>query len=194
MTKILVIGHADADGHLIAEQTRRNLSKVLSFKVASFVDAKLTKGHRAWRTVDQIEGVDACDLIVFVDLMFAPKSFPEEAAALVDLANRYPAKLFVVIDHHPLPEARLSAAPNIRTVYRPNVSDCTVGPRTDLMVLAAIDEKQGEYVKDRIKDHFDTLVKGLRRASAAGTELQGRNLTALIRHNCWGGYPSAWLR
>lgn len=185
MTNVLVVGHADADGHVIAEQTRRNLSKIPSFDVDSFVDAKLTRGHHAWRTVDQIQAIGSAELIVFVDLMFAPKSFPEEAAALVGLAKRHAEKRFIIIDHHPLPEARLSEAPNVRTIYRPSVVDCTIGPRTDLMVLAAIDEKQAEDVADRIKDHFETIVCGLRRASAGGSEMQGRNLSALIRFNCW---------
>lgn len=185
MTKFLVVGHSDADGHVIAEQTRRNLSHISNNQVDLFVDAQLTSGHRAWKTVDQINQVSDADVIVFVDMMFSPIGFAEESSALVQLAKRNSEKTFIVIDHHPLPTSRLSEADNIRCVYRPHVVECTIGPRSDLMVLAAMDEKQDHLVEHRIKDYYPVLVQGLKRAAARGGPLQGKLLGLLIRHDMW---------
>ena len=46
-------------------------------------------------------------LIFFVDLMFAPASYAQEAAALLRLVQDRPQKRFFLIDHHPLPLRRL---------------------------------------------------------------------------------------
>ena len=163
----------------------RNLASVPGFSVHSFVDPVLSKGHQSWKTIDQIPGVHSANIVIFVDLMFAPKSFAEEAASLLRLAKKFKDKLFVVIDHHPMPTSRLAEAPNVRSIYRPNVSECTIGPRSDLMVLAALDENQRSLVEDRVRDYFPQIVFGLRRAAANGGELQGKLLTTLIRNECW---------
>ena len=50
--RALVIGHADADGYIIAEQTRRNLAEVKSFEVDVVVDPHRTKDHKTWLNLD----------------------------------------------------------------------------------------------------------------------------------------------
>src|SRR5665213_3473869 len=127
MTKsVVVVGHADADGHLITEQVRRNLASVKNFDVSAVVDPVRTKDHRAWLALDLLSEVDNADYVFFVDLMFAPASFTEEAKALVQFVNDRPEKQFFLIDHHPLPLRRLENAKNLHVAYRPEVFDCEI--------------------------------------------------------------------
>jgi len=179
----LVIGHADADGHLITEQVRRNLAAIPSLEVTAFVDPQRTKDHKAWTKLDSIEEIEGAELIFFVDLMFAPASFAEEATALVDFVNRRPDKTFFLIDHHPLPTRRLEMAKNLHFSYRPEVVDCAIGPRSGMMVVAALCEGQRDpAITDPV---HETLALGMRRAAALGGNLPGEKLLALLQSNCW---------
>src|SRR5260221_9410954 len=146
--RVLVVGHADADGHLIAEQVRRNLALIEGFDVKAVVDPARTKDHKSWMKLDAISEIAEADLVFFVDLMFAPASFAEEASALVDFVTARPKKHFFLIDHHPLPLRRLGMADNLRVIYRPDVFECAVGPRSGMMVVAALCEKQHAMVAD----------------------------------------------
>jgi hypothetical protein len=141
--RALVIGHADADGHLITEQVRRNLALISGFDVKAVVDPARTKDHKSWMRLSSIDEIADADLVFFVDLMFAPATFDEEAGALVDFVRDRPSKQFFLIDHHPLPLRRLASADNLRVVYRPEVFDCALGPRSGMMVVAALCENQG---------------------------------------------------
>ena len=46
---VLIVGHADADGHLAAEQSRRNALRNGARECEVFVDAKCTASYRIWR-------------------------------------------------------------------------------------------------------------------------------------------------
>jgi hypothetical protein len=185
MKSVLVISHADGDGHVIAEQVRRNLAAVPTFDIATIVDPIRTRDHKTWTHLDAIPEIDAAEIIFFVDLMFAPMSFAAEADALVDFVTKRPTKQFFVLDHHPLPLRRLYRAPNLRPVYRPDVFDCTFGAASHLMVLAALLESQPSRVKAE-KSHDDViLARGIKRAAAPGGPLVGEKLLALIRHERW---------
>lgn len=186
MTEVLVVSHADADGHLIAEQTRRNLSLIDTFRVRTVVDPARTKDHKVWTKLDTIEEIADAELVFFVDLMFAPATFAEEATALVDFVQRRPEKQFFLIDHHPLPLRRLERAKNLRAVYRPDVFECSLGPRSGMMVVAALCENQGQRVADIKQPQHDILAVGMRRAAAhGGGTLAGEKLLALLRADCW---------
>jgi single-stranded DNA-specific DHH superfamily exonuclease len=137
---VLVVGHADADGHLITEQVRRNLARIDRFNVETVVDPVRTKDHKAWTKLDDITEIEDADIVFFVDLMFAPSTFDEEARSLVEFVNDRREKQFFLIDHHPLPLRRLAAADNLRVLYRPDVFECAVGPRSGMMVVAALCE------------------------------------------------------
>ena len=139
---VLIVSHADADGHIIAEQTRRNLAMVPAFSVSTVVDPARTRDHRVWMRLEQFREIDVSEIVFFVDLMFAPASFVEEANALSTFAMERPATRFFVLDHHPLPLERLRRAPNLGAVYRSDVVDCTFGRTSWLMVIAALLEKQ----------------------------------------------------
>ena len=185
MKRVLVVSHADADGHVIAEQVRRNLATVPTFKVSTVVDPARTKDHRTWTKLGSIPEIDANEIVFFVDLMFAPVSFAVEADALVEFALARPQKSFFVLDHHPLPLRRLYRAPNLRPIYRPDVFDCTFGFSTHLMVIAALLETQPTRVEALAQPEDAALAKGIKRAAAHGGPLAGERLLALLQHDCW---------
>jgi hypothetical protein len=183
--RVLVVSHADADGHLIAEQVRRNLSLIKGFDVNVVVDPERTRDHKAWTKLNAIPEIDHADLVFFVDLMFAPESFGIEAKALVDFVQDRPKTRFFLIDHHPLPLRRLGWAKNLNVTYRPDVFDCAIGPRSGMMVVAAICEHQDAAVADIKQPIHETLAIGVRRAAAIGGPLPGDKLLALLKANRW---------
>lgn len=183
--QVLVIGHADADGHLIAEQVRRNLAQIESFNVGVLVDPSLTKDHKAWTHLDEIDEISTAEYVFFVDLMFGPMSYIEEARALTEFAQDHPEKRFFLIDHHPLPLRRLSAADNLRVLYRPDVLECAIGPRSGMMVVAALCERQDDEVADIKEPVHETIAVGVRRAAALGGPLPGEKLLALLKADRW---------
>jgi hypothetical protein len=184
---VLVVSHADADGHVIAEQVRRNLATVDSFNVTTLIDPERTKDHKAWLHLDALQELEKSEIVFFVDLMFAPASFGQEADALVRFATDRPSKRFFVLDHHPLPLRRLASAKNIRALYRRDVCDCTFGPPSRMMVLAALCEKQPTRARQIKTPMEDVVAQGLRRAAALGGPLPGAKLSALLRFNEWRG-------
>lgn len=186
MKRVLVVSHADGDGHLIAEQVRRNLTAVPAFEVATVVDPQRTQDHKTWTKLETIREIDSCEIVFFVDLMFAPASFGREADALVRFVGERPAKRFFVLDHHPLPLRRLEQAPNVRAVYRPDVMDCTFGTASPMMVIAALLEKQPTRARALKRPSDDLLAMGIKRAAAPGGPLAGPKLSALLQFDCWG--------
>lgn len=185
MRNILVVSHADADGHVIAEQVRRNLELVPTFNVTTLVDAVRTKDHKTWTKLDEISEIEQFDIVFFVDLMFAPSSFVAEADALVSFVAERPTKTFFVLDHHPLPMRLLGRAKNLHAQYQRDVVDCTFGSPSWMMAIAALLEKQPTRVTGYTQDHKD-LAEGIRRAAAPGGPLPGEKLSALLRFEYWG--------
>lgn len=184
---VLVVGHADADGHLITEQVRRNLASIEEFEVRALVDPERTRNHRTWLNLESITEIENADIVFFVDLMFSPNSFVEEAQALTNFVGDHSRKTFLLLDHHPLPLRLLSRAENLRALYRPDVFECALGPRSDMMVVAALCERQESKVTDIKETAHDTMALGMRRAAAIGGDLPGEGLLALLREDCWVG-------
>lgn len=182
---VLVVSHADADGHVIAEQVRRNLAAVPSFDVSTIVDPERTKDHKTWTKLDAFPEVENADLVFFVDLMFAPASFTGEAESLVDFVSHRPSKLFFVLDHHPIPFRLLDRAPNLRALYQRDVVDCTFGIPSWMMCIAALLEKQETRIEALTNPVHVQLAEGIRRAAAPGGPLPGEKLLALLRYECW---------
>jgi hypothetical protein len=183
--QVLVVGHADADGHVITEQVRRNLEAVTSFRVSTVVDPKRTSGHKAWLHLDAIPEIENADLVVFVDLMFASPSFASEADALVSFAKQRATKRFFILDHHPLPLRRLSEASNVHAVYYEDVMDCTVGTPSPMMIVAALCESQATRAQELRRPIDEDIRKGMKRAAALNGALSGPRLLALLRFNRW---------
>lgn len=185
MRDVLVVSHADADGHVIAEQVRRNLGLIPTFRVTTLVDVVRTKDHKTWTKLGQISEIDQFEIVFFVDLMFAPSSFVAEADALVRFVTDRPMKRFFVLDHHPLPIRLLGRAKNLHAQYQRDVVDCTFGSPSWMMAIAALLEKQPTRVTSFTQDHRD-LAEGIRRAAAPGGPLPGEKLSALLRYEYWG--------
>lgn len=186
--RVVVIGHADADGYIIAEQTRRNLAQVKSFDVDVVVDPNRTKDHKTWLHLDQFNEIDRADYVFFVDLMFAPATYAAEARALTAFVQSKPQKRFFLVDHHPLPLSRLEAADNLRVVYRSDVAECVIGPRTGMMVVAALCEPQPSEVAKSVKEPLhQELAYGMRRAAVLGGPLEGKKLSVLLQADRWDG-------
>ena len=183
MKQVLIVSHADADGHVIAEQVRRNLSMVPTFEVSTVVDPERTRDHRIWMNLESLPEIDTSEIVFFVDLMFAPPSFVAEAEALVEFALQRPTKQFFLLDHHPLPLKRLSRAWNLHSVYRPDVVDCTFGHASALMEIAALLEKQPTRIVGDAEQKL--LAKGVKRAAAIGGPLAGEKLLTLMRFERW---------
>lgn len=184
--QVYVVGHADADGHLITTQVCRNLSKVPGFEVFGIVNAELTKNHKTWFNLRQLPIAEDADMVFFMDLMFAPSSFLDEAKALMQFIKDRPKTRFFVMDHHPLPLGRL-VAPNLRAIYRDEVSDCTFGPRSVLMEAAALCEKQPTRVKADPKraSKLMPLATAIQRAAIPKGPLAGERLMALMHAGQW---------
>lgn len=181
----VIISHSDADGHLIAEQVRRNLSLTGLFDLDVVVDPARTRDHKAWLKLNSIKEIDDAKFVFSVDLMFSPGSFDLEARALVDFISDRQDKRFFLIDHHPLPLRRLQQANNLRMAYRPDVFECAIGPRSGMMVVAAICEHQDSQVADIKTAVHETLAIGVRRAAAEGGPLPGDKLLALLKADRW---------
>lgn len=184
--RALIVGHADADGHIIVEQSRRNLAETGAFDIKIVVDPARTKDHKAWTHLEAIEEIVGAEYVFFLDLMFAPASYAEEARALMHFARSYPEKRFFLIDHHPLPLQRLAAADNLRVMYRPDVAECAIGPRSGMMVVAALCEPQFSEAASEVKNSLhETLARGMKRAAALGGPLPGEKLLALLKADRW---------
>jgi hypothetical protein len=184
MRPVLVVSHADADGHVIAEQVSRNCRRA-GFDVNTVVDPSRTKDHKTWTKLEGITEIEDAEIVLFVDLMFAPSSYAAEAQALVDFAVQRPQKRFFVLDHHPVPKRLLERAANLHSAYRRDVVDCTFGTPSWLMGIAALLEKQPTRVREVAGEHHRLLAEGIRRAAAPGGGLAGPKLLALLRAECW---------
>lgn len=183
--RALIVGHADADGHLIAEQVRRNLASTGSFEVDVVVDPDRTMDHKTWLNLEAIPEVEQADYVFFVDLMFGPDSYADEAKALARFVGARPEKQFFLIDHHPLPQHRLQETQNLHMAYRPDVCECAIGPRSGMMVVAALCEHQNAEVASVKRPVHSALARGMMRAAARRAPLQGQKLLALLKADRW---------
>ena len=183
--RTVIVSHADADGHIIAEQTRRNLQSISATEIKVVVDPARTQNHKVWLRLDALPEIEGADSVFFMDLMFGHETFAAESACLVDYARSKPNTRFFLVDHHPFPLRRLEAAKNIRAIYRPDVAHVSLGPRCGMMVAAAICEHQRRDVAPYCTSLHDEVALGVRRAAALGGNLPGLQLLTLLRHNCW---------
>jgi len=181
--RMLIVGHADADGHLAAEQSRRNALRSGARACQVFIDAKRTAGHRIWRNHLPEIPIQGADTVVFVDLMFHPGKVAEDVSALADLARENPEKTFMAIDHHPVPG--LPALPaNLSICFTPAVYTCCFGAPSDLMVVAAICDRDEEPILAMIDETMRRRALGVKRASA-DRDLAGEKLLRLLATDRW---------
>lgn len=180
----LVVGHADGDGHLAAEQSRRNLLSAGFARVDVLVDPRITAGHRFWdRYLGGLALGDA-DLIVFVDLMFSPSDPVASFEALSRRARSEPGRRFKVVDHHPVTDLP-PTPPNLSIEFTREVFRCCQGKPSELMLIASVCDRDEAPVEHLLSDHHRRMAVGVQRAAADRHGLAGRGLLRLLRQNRW---------
>jgi len=180
---VLIVGHADADGHLAAEQSRRNGLAAGAKTCDVFIHPTYTAGHRMWQThLDKIP-LDGSDVVIFVDLMFRRDDIAGSVGALIDLVRSLPESTFMVIDHHPV--GGLPALPeNLSILLTPAVYTCCFGPPSHLMVVASICDNDEAPVAAMIDQTARQRALGMTRA-AADRNLVGAPLLRLLSGERW---------
>ena len=185
----IIFGHADADGHLAAEQTRTNL-EAEGVEVSDVVVSTETRNYRFWERT--FPGLDFSKfrLVVVVDIAFSFRNPTQSLDSLLQTVDRHPSTHVVVIDHHPL---KRSSRPrtNLTMVEVKSVYDCCLGtPSDELMVVAATCDGDGKAVRSRTSDQFIKRALGVRRAAADMHSMVGSRLLSLLRGRRWEFFES----
>lgn len=182
--RVLVVGHADADGHLAAEQSRRNVLKLGAKSCSVFVDPGVTKNYRFWdRHLPNFDFGEA-ETIIFVDIMLNPKTLKKSFACLIEKVLKEKHRQFILIDHHPL--GGLPGIPeNLKICFTPIVYTCCYGPPSDIMIVASICDRDEKPIQEMITFTHRHRAKGVRRAAADTKELAGAPLLRLLSLDRW---------
>ena len=176
----IVFGHADADGHLAAEQTRdylvqRNLS------VTTVVSSK-THNYRFWEKLSEFDLSDY-ELVIFVDIAFRFRDSSDSLARLLLVSDQQLHKQFIAIDHHPLVSPRRPRE-NVRLIEVSDPYHCCFGipdPRSHASSCSV------RRVPDRVTPTplLRRRALGVKRAAADVGGVAGDRLLALIRERRW---------
>lgn len=182
--RVLVFGHADGGGHLAAEQSRKNLEKDGALSCEVIVDPRLTRSYRFWeRTLPHFD-LGEHELVVIVDLMLDPNEPKRSFEALADYAARERDRQFLVINYHM--QKRLPRPPsNVILAFTSTAFLCCYGMPSNLMVTAAICERDDAPVKHLITPIHRKRATGIARAAADVSVLAGERLMALLRVGRW---------
>ena len=176
----IVFGHADADGHLAAEQTRDWLVR-LGVDVTTIVSAE-TRNYRFW---SKLPGFDLSNygIVVFVDIAFDFKDRADSLARLLDVSDRHLQAQFIVVDHHPLARPRIPRQ-NVQLVEVVDPYDCCLGvPDSELMEVASLcDGAPTSVVPTPV---LRKRALGVKRAAADTSGIAGDGLLQLIRERRW---------
>lgn len=184
---VLLIGHADGDGYLATEVSRRNALGAGARHCEVLIDPKVTGGYRIWdRYLDRID-LGAADMVIFVDLMLSYRDPRDSFDRLAALARREPARHFVLIDHHPV-EGLPTPPDNLELRFTNRVYDCCWGDpdnEADMMLVASICDRDEAPVRDRITEVHRRRAVGLSRAAADRSMLAGEPLRRLVETGAW---------
>ncbi len=186
---VLVVGHADADGHLAAEQSRTNLIRAGAAFCATIVDPKVTRNYRFWeRNLPCLE-FGCAEIVIFVDIMLNPSGPERSLTALADRANDERDRTFFLIDHHEM--GTLPTLPeNLQVHFSPTVFGCCYGRPSELMLIASICDRDEEPVRHKLSKKHRQLALGVTRAAADTNRLAGANLLALLQDRQWNLFES----
>ena len=176
----ILFGHADADGHLAAEQSRDWLAR-RGIDVTTVVSPQ-TWDYRFWKRLTKID-LSNYELVVCVDIAFRFRSPSESLDDLLSVADRHPQKLFVVIDHHPLVQPQ-EPRRNLKLISVTDPYDCCLGvPSPELMQVAALCD--GALTAVTPTPLLEKRVLGVKRAAADVNGVAGKILLELIRERRW---------
>ena len=185
MSNAIVFGHADGDGHLAAVQSAENLRAEKTDVLDIVVDPTKTLNYRFWETCFQTCDFNGADIVIVVDIMFHPTNPQRSYEALFNRVRMQQHTKFIVIDHHPV--HNISKQPkNLTLDFVEDVFDCCYGEPTELMILAAICDKDETAVKSRITDLHRKRAIGIKRAVSDRRALAGRPTLKLIEDRAWG--------
>ena len=185
----IIYSHADADGHLAAEQTRTNLIAE-GVEVRQVVIGRETKNYTFWERT--FAGLDLRQfrLVVVVDIAFSFREPLRSLESLLQTVRRHQLTQFIVIDHHPLMGTTEIPA-NLRLIEVESAYECCLGvPSDDFMVVAAICDGDGKVVRSRISNIFVKRALGIRRAAADVEGMVGTRLSSLLRSRKWEFFES----
>ncbi len=176
----IVFGHADADGHLAAEQTRSWLTQK-SVTVTTVVSPE-TRNFRFWGKLPKID-LSGYRMVVCVDIAFSFRAPHDSLTQLLAVSDLHPHKHFVVIDHHSLVRPR-PPRQNLQLVEVDDPYDCCLGvPTPELMEVAALcDGSPTAVVPTPL---LKKRALGVKRAAADVSGVAGEGLLELIRKRRW---------
>ena len=176
----IVFGHADADGHLAAEQTRDWLSRQ-GVDVTTVVTSE-TRNYRFWGKLSRFD-LSGYRIVVFVDIAFDFKDRSNSLARLLDVSDRHLQTQFIVVDHHPLAHPQIPRQ-NVQLVEVADPYDCCLGvPDSELMEVAALCDGDPTAIVPTPALRRRSL--GVKRAAADVSGVSGDGLLQLIRERRW---------
>ena len=176
----ILFGHADADGHLAAEQTRDYLV-ARGMSVTTVVSSK-TQNYRFWEKLPEFD-VSEYKVVVFVDIAFKFRNPDDSLARLLEVSDRQPHRQFIAIDHHPLVFPN-SPRQNLVLIEVDDPYNCCLGvPNPDLMEVAALCDGSPTAVAPTPRIRRRAL--GVKRAAADLGGIAGDRLLELIRQRQW---------
>lgn len=159
-----LFGHMDADGFLATEQTRRNL-EAAGISIVSQVISPSTASYRFWRRAFRVEQYDS-GLAIFIDIALDFHDPYDSIESISTVSVRNPDTMFVVIDHHAMPNLQWLPK-NLLLISTPTVFDCCLGsPSDEFMVPASICDGERSLVRERVTDAHERRAEGVRRAVA----------------------------
>ena len=180
----IVFGHADADGHLAAEQTRNNL-EIAGVRVTKLVVGAETWNYNFWERSFLRQNFDEYKLVVAVDIAFNFRDPQKSLTAVLETVDCHPSTQFIIIDHHPL---KLPETPreNLWMIEVNSPYRCCIGrPSDELMVLAALCDQSGNSRETKVSTNLRLRATGIRRAAADVHGVAGSGLLRLLRNRRW---------
>lgn len=181
----LVFAHSDADGHLAAEQTRRNLLKAGYHVSDVIVHPTLTRSYRFWEQHFQEADFGDNEHVFIVDIMLASRDQATTWGALLTRVRAERDRQFHIIDHHDV-QLPASVPSNLHVTISKSVYECCYGTPSELMLLAAICDRDEEPVRHLLTERHRRLAVGIARAVSERNVLAGAPLLRLLRDECWG--------
>ena len=176
----ILFGHADADGHLAAEQTREWLVR-MGVDVTTVVSPE-TRNYRFWEKLPKFD-LSSYEMVVFVDIAFRFRDPNASLEPLLDASDRQPHTQFIAIDHHPLVHP-LRPRQNVQLVEVTDPYYCCLGvPNPELMQVAALCDGSPTTVAPT--PLLKRRALGVKRAAADVRGIAGGGLLELIRERRW---------
>jgi len=189
LQNVLLFAHSDGDGHIAAEQSRRNLAQLNYDVIDVVVDSSLTRNSSFWEKGFAKYNFGHADIVTIVDIMFNRKDPGRSIEAFFTRAESEPDRRFLLIDHHTfdLPNKRPK---NIEIRFVDKVYECCYGPPSDLMLIASVCDNDEKPVKERITDVHRKRARGVKRAVSDKFGLAGRPTLQLIKDGAWDVFES----